>query len=240
MGTRLAAICFTAHDVRRVAGFWSGLLGWPAVDEPGGAVLVGPGPGGAIPVRVIPGGEPKTTPNPMHFDLTSTSLADQQARVTRALELGGRHIDVGQLPEERHVVLADPDGNELCVIEPTNNFLAGCGLVGALACDGAAQVGYFWHHALDWPLVWDQDEETAIQSPAGGTKITWGGPRDEPKRHVNRVHFDIAPTEPTAAGEVERLLALGATRVEPTHVGVAAVALADPDGNEFCLLDALV
>lgn len=52
----------------------------------------------------------------MHVDLTSTSLDDQQQTVRRALELGGRHIDVGQLPEELHVVLDDPEGNEFCVL----------------------------------------------------------------------------------------------------------------------------
>ena len=41
-------------------------------------------------------------------------------------------------------MLADPEGNEFCVIEPGNNFLADCGFVGALACDGSQEVGYFW------------------------------------------------------------------------------------------------
>ncbi len=83
-------------------------------------------------------------------------------------------------------MLADPEGNEFCVIEPGNNFLADCGFIGALACDGSQEVGYFWSEALGWPLVWDQDQETAIRSPHGGPKITWGGPprgaedREEP------------------------------------------------------------
>ena len=112
----------------------------------------------------------------MHFDLTSTSLEDQQETVARALGLGARHIDVGQRPEEEHVVLADPEGNEFCVIEPGNSFLADCGFIGALSCDGSQEVGYFWSEALGWPLVWDQDEETAIRSPHGGPKITLGRP----------------------------------------------------------------
>jgi hypothetical protein len=45
----------------------------------------------------------------MHFDLTSTSLEDQQQTVAKALDLGARHTDVGQGPEEGHVVLADPN-----------------------------------------------------------------------------------------------------------------------------------
>ena len=54
----------------------------------------------------------------MHFDLTSTSLDDQQLTGARALDLGARHIDIGQRPEEGHVVLADPDGHEFCLMPP--------------------------------------------------------------------------------------------------------------------------
>jgi len=90
-------------------------------------------------------------------------------------------------------VLADPEGNEFCVTGPGNKFLADCGFIGALACDGSQEVGYFWSAALGWPLVWDQDQETVIRSPRGGPKITWGGPPLMPKRGKNRLHFDLAP-----------------------------------------------
>jgi hypothetical protein len=72
----------------------------------------------------------------MHLDLTSLSLEDQQQTVARSLGLGARHIDIGQRPEQGHVVLADPEGNEFCVIEPGNTFLDG-GFIGALACEAA-------------------------------------------------------------------------------------------------------
>jgi predicted enzyme related to lactoylglutathione lyase len=134
-------------------------------------------------------------------------------------------------------VLADPEGNEFCVIEPGNDFLAGCGLIGALSCDGSQAVGYFWSEVLGWPLVWDQDEETAIQSPRGGTKIAWGGPPFMPKSGKERLHFDLAPpVDGDQHAEVDRLVSLGATRIDtdPGHVG--QVTMADPDGNEFCVL----
>ena len=171
------------------------------------------------------------------FGPVFSSVEDQQETVAKALALGGRHLDVGQLPEEGHVVLADPEGNEFCVIEPGNGFLAGCGFLGELACDGTQQVGYFWSKALGWPLVWDQDEETAIQSPRGGSKMAWGGPPVNPKTGKNTLHLDIAP----AAGddqyaEVERLTALGARRTADVHDDPGASTLADPDGNEFCVL----
>jgi hypothetical protein len=43
-------------------------------------------------------------------------------------------------------MLADPEGNEFCVIEPGNNFLADCGFLGELTCDGSQEVGHFWSH----------------------------------------------------------------------------------------------
>jgi hypothetical protein len=170
----------------------------------------------------------------MHVDLTSTSLEDQRRTVARALGLGARHVDVGQRPEEGHVVLGDPEGNEFCVLEPGNSFLADCGFFGALSCDGSQTVGYFWSEALAWPLVWDQDQETAIRSPYGGPKITWGGPPYMPRTGRDRLHFDIAPVDGDQAGEVDRLVSLGATRIGADRGG--AVLMADPDGNEFCVL----
>jgi murein DD-endopeptidase MepM/ murein hydrolase activator NlpD len=171
----------------------------------------------------------------MHFDLTSTSPEDQQQTVARALGLGARHIDIGQRPEEGHLVLADPEGNEFCVIEPGNNFLADCGFIGALACDGSQQAGYFWSEALGWPLVWDQDQETAIRSPRGGPKISWGGPPLMPRTGKNRLHFDLAPpVGGDQQAEADRLISLGATRID---IGQGEVSwLADPDGHEFCVL----
>lgn len=188
-------------------------------------------------LRFLPSREHKTGQNRMHFDLTSTSLHDQQQTVARSLELGGRHIDIGQRPDEGHIVLADPEGNEFCVIEPGNKFLADCGFIGAVSCDGSQQVGYFWSEALGWPLVWDQDQETAIRAPDGGPKITWGGPPLMPKTGKGRLHFDLAPP---AGGdqqaEVDRLVSLEATRIDIGQGNVSRVVMADPDGNEFCVL----
>ncbi|MFI7542676.1 VOC family protein [Actinoplanes sp. NPDC049599] len=237
MTSQLFALCFAASDPRQLAGFWSGVLGWATAGEPHGAVALLPADDTGFRLRFLPGAGPKTVPNRIHFDLTSASLEEQKETVARALGLGARHIDVGQLPEDEHVVLADPDGNEFCVIEPGNNFLADCGFIGALSSDGSREVGLFWSAALAWPLVWDQDQETAIRSPHGGPKITWGGPPDRPKAGRNRLHFDLTIPEGTdPAAEVQRLLSAGATRLADGVDEPGRVELADPDGNEFCLL----
>jgi predicted enzyme related to lactoylglutathione lyase len=232
----LLALCFDAQDPLGLARFWAGVLGWEMADSQDGIELL-PSDDTGFQIRFVPTQEPKVGQNHMHFDLTSSSLEDQQQTVARSLELGARHIDIGQRPEEGHVVLADPEGNEFCVIEPDNKFLAGCGFIGALACDGSQQVGYFWSEALGWPLVWDQDQETAIRSPHGGPKITWGGPPLMPKTGKDRLHFDLAPhLRGDHQAEVDRLLSLGAARIDIGQQEVSWVIMADPDGHEFCVL----
>ena len=231
MRSLLLTVAFEAHDPVHLARFWAGVLGREVVEDAGGAFL--PGEDAQLSLRFVPGGAEKRGPNRMHLHLTSASPADQQQTVATALRLGARHLDVGQRPEEGHVVLADPEGNEFCVIEPGNAFLAGCGFLGELACDGSREAGLFWSKALGWPLVWDQGQETAIQSPHGGTKIAWGGPPVAPKVARNRQRFDLAPVGGYQQATVDGLISLGATRLEVAEDG--AVVLADPDGNEFCV-----
>ena len=153
MTSRLAAVAFDANDPRRVATFWAGVLGWEMTDEPDDGFALLPNDDTGFRIEFFPSEEQKRGPNQMHFDLTS-NLEGQQEIVDRAVGLGARHIDIGQRPEEGHVVLADPEGNEFCVIAPGNDFLAACGFLGAIASEGTQQVGYFWAEALGWPLVW--------------------------------------------------------------------------------------
>ena len=221
----LYALCIDAKDPARLARFWAAMLAYEPVDDPYDGVVIG-GDGG-FRLRFRPERAPKTVANLMHFDLTSTSIDDQERTVAKALALGARHLDIGQ-GDVDHVVLGDPEGNEFDVIEPGNRFLAGCGFIGALACDGSQAVGYFWARALGWPLVWDENEETAVQSPRGGTKVSWGGPPMAPKIGRNQQRLDLAALDPAA--EVQRLVALGATELGNRDGGVE---LADTDGNEF-------
>ncbi|WP_091588178.1 VOC family protein [Micromonospora krabiensis] len=226
---RLLAVTFDAQDPARLARFWAGLLGRAAVEDRGGVLL--PGEGGQLGLRFSPAPPVEAGPSRhLHLHLTSASLTDQQDTVETALKLGGSHLDVGQLPEEEHVVLGDPEGNAFCVIEPGNSFLAGCGPLGEVACDGPREVGVFWSQALSWPLVWDQNQETAIQSPRGGTKVAWGGPTVAPKRTRNRQCFDLI-AEGDQQAQIDRLVTLGAAALETEDDGV--VLMADPDGNEF-------
>ena len=228
MTSRLCAVTFDAQDPMSVGTFWAEVLGRGIVETNDGALL--PAEGTQLGLGFARRDTTKVGANRMHLHLTSSSDADQQRTVDKALALGARHLDVAQRPEERHVVLADPGDNEFCVIEADNAFLAGCGFLGELACDGGREVGTFWSRALDWPLVWDQDQETAIQSPLGGTKIAWGGPAATRTAQASRQRFDLTSAEGDPQREVERLISLGAARLDDGM-------LTDPDGTEFRLLD---
>jgi predicted enzyme related to lactoylglutathione lyase len=238
MTVRLVALALDTQDPERVARFWSHALGWTATSTGNGDVEVTPTDVTTFTIVVRLGGAAKTGQNRVHFDLTTSSENDQDATVTDLLALGGAHVDIGQSPEEDHVVLADPDGNELCVIAPGNNFLAGCPRLGAVNCDGTSALGHFWSEALGWPLVWDQDEETAIQAPDGtGPKITWSGPPLMSRTGPERIHFHLSPQpDVTADDAAGHLLALGAHRARHRANCPGTVAFIDVDGNPFCLI----
>jgi len=230
MPCQLTAVTYEARDPARVAAFWAGLLDRVAIDDRRGVLL--PGSEHQLGLRFVDSRNAKVGRDPVHLHLTSTTADDQRRTVEKALGLGASHLDVGQLPEEGHVVLADPEGNELCVIEPGEGFLLGCGFLGEVTCVGSREVGFFWAEALGWPLVWDEGLQTAIQSPAGGTKVSWDGPVEATERGRNRQRFELALLDAELDDEVARLVALGAARLDADD---SEVSLADPDGNVFSL-----
>ena len=232
MSFRLSAVTFDSDDPGRMAGFWAAVLDRDVVEDSGGALL--PGTGAQLGLGFVPSPARPARPNRMHLHLTSADPEDQQRIVAAALALGASHLDVGQRPEEGHVVLADPEGNEFCVIGPDSSFLAGCGPLGELACDGTRDVGLFWSNALGWPLVWDRDGETAIQSPDGGTKVAWGGPPVAPHRPGRRQRLTLVTDGGDPEAAAEELVDLGARRLPRGAEG--AVLLLDPDDNEFRVL----
>ena len=230
MTSTLHALSVAALEPARIAAFWAGLLGW-RLEERDGDQWVIPLQDNGFRLHLHRTDRPKTVENLMHFDLTSESLEDQAAKVAKVLQLGGSHYDVGQRPDEGHVVVADPEANAFCIVGPGNDFLAGTGLVGALSSDGSPEVGRFWSAALGWPLVWDQDDETAIQSPAGGSKISWGGPPYASRAGADRWTYELV-TGDDLDGEVARLVGLGARLLSRDGEG-SVVTFEDHDGNRF-------
>jgi len=123
MSVRIAVVAIDARDPVLVADFWAAALGWVAWPDPdgGGVSLAPPGsgqPSGAAgpSIDVFPVPEGKAAKNRLHLDLRSDGTT-QAAEVERLVTLGASRIDVGQPTEASWVVLADPEGNEFCVLQ---------------------------------------------------------------------------------------------------------------------------
>lgn len=239
MALKLVNLTWESTNPARLARFWAAALDWRVAEDAVDNVALVPTDGTSFTLSFNRTSEERVGHNRIHLDLSSRSLEDQHATVARYIDIGAREIDIGQGPDARHVVLADPDGNAFCVLEPGNNFVSRASRFGSITCDGTRDVGVFWSNALGWPLVWDQNEETAIKDPDGaGQLITWGGPPIPEKRGKNRLHLDVAPAaDSDQATEVQRLVSLGARRTDIGQGDASWVVLADPDGNEFCVLE---
>jgi|SRR6185312_5099205 hypothetical protein len=116
--SRFAQWTLDVHDVEKMAIFWSQALGYRIQLEDGGtnAHLIPPEDGpGALTVWLQPTDAPKAGKNRDHMDLVAED-GDVEAEVERLVGLGARRADVGQKGDEGFVVLADPEGNEFCIL----------------------------------------------------------------------------------------------------------------------------
>jgi hypothetical protein len=95
-------------------------------------------------------------------------------------------------------------------------------------------LGNWWREALGWIVVNDDDDEFEIRPTPDRLPGLLFVPVPERKTIKNRLHLDFRPDDRDA--EVERLLALGATRADVGQGEQSWVVLADPEGNEFCVL----
>ncbi|WP_088320018.1 VOC family protein [Kineosporia sp. R_H_3] len=121
MTSRFTDLAVDCADPYRLARFWCAVLGYEIQEDDDGVVTIGAQAPPAGPTRPVPPTltfahvpEPKTLKNRLHVDLTPVGT-DQAEEVRRLLDLGARHVDVGQ-GDARWVVLADPEGNEFCVL----------------------------------------------------------------------------------------------------------------------------
>jgi hypothetical protein len=116
-----------ARDVAGLAEFWAQALGYRAEADNDGCTRLYPqddAPPGSPTVWLQPVDDAKVVKNRVHPDLPP-GPDGQQAEVDRLLALGARHVDVGQSDSESFVVLADPEGNEFCVLDGERRSLGG-------------------------------------------------------------------------------------------------------------------
>ena len=243
MATRLVQIAMNAQDDSALGQFWAEALGWGVSSEgPGVTNLepVGftyPDPA-AVCVDILAVPEPKTVKNRVHVDLATTSAAHQAALVARLKDLGATPAGLGQ-GDVPWTVLADPEGNEFCVLEPRPIY-RDTGPIAAVVVDCAdpRAMARFWDQAMDWTLHEVTDDYAALRSAKGVGPYLEFLRTSDVKTVKNRTHLDLAPYRgDDQAAEVARLRALGATDI---NVGqgddVSWTCLADLEGNEFDVL----
>jgi hypothetical protein len=243
MPTRLVHMVIDATDPQKLAQFWAGALDW-VVEEEDGEVDVSPvgyeyPDPAALPLVFVPVSGPKAAKNRVHIDLASQSAEHQASLVARLRDLGARPLDIGQ-GDVPWVVLADPEGNELCVLEPRDAY-RDTGPVAAVVMDtmDPQAVAGFWELASGWVRSRSEDDNlVGFRSPQGVGPYFELLRVPEAKTVKNRVHVDLAPGKgEDQAAAVQQLQEAGATLADVGQSNdVSWVVLADPDGSEFCIL----
>jgi hypothetical protein len=242
MPTRLVHLVVDAADPSRLARFWAGALGWEvALVEPDEVDVWPAGfsypDSSALPLVFVPVPEPKAGKNRVHLDLATESMRHQAAEVERLLALGAAPIDIGQ-GDVPWTVLADPEGNEFCVLDPRPVY-RDTGPVAAVVADCAdpAAVAGFWSLATGWKPASSTDTGVSLRSPDGLGPYLELLPSLDRETVKNRIHLDVAPyQDDDHAAAVQALTGAGAVPVDIGQGNVPWSVLADPEGSEFCVL----
>ncbi|MFC6020672.1 VOC family protein [Plantactinospora solaniradicis] len=243
MALRPVQVNMKALDESAVGRFWAEALGW-SVFRPGVTTYVGPVGDFVWPdplvvgINVITVPERKTTTkNRLHLDLATTSAAHQAELVARLRAFGATPADVGQgtVP---WTVLADPEGNEFCVLEP-REVHRDSGPIAAVVVDCAdpQAIARFWGEAIDWTLHEVTDDHAVLRAAQGVGPYLEFLRTPGVKTVPDRVHLDLLPyPDDDKAAEVARLRALGATDLDLGQGDVPWTCLVDLEGHEFCVL----
>ncbi|MGW4484631.1 VOC family protein [Amycolatopsis sp. NPDC004368] len=205
----IAGLVVEAARPLDLAGFWAALLGW---QQHGPEVRPPDTDGCEFALAFVPETAAKTHKNKLHLDLASRTLDHQREVVAHALTLGARLLDVGQ-GDVPWVVLADPQDNEFCVLEPRPEY-ADTGALAALVVDSHDPVGLagFWSALIGWPVTSTLAEITRVRSPSRrGPAIEFLLSAD-PVRGRNRLRpaLRTSPGDPQGSAEAS-----------------------DPEGNEY-------
>ena len=125
MACRISELVLKCHDPEVLARFWCEVLDFIVLDREEALIEIGPreGFGGAQPTIILIRNDELKTGNPrLHIDVNATDR-EQEAELDRLLKLGARPADIGQTGEESWKVLADPEGNEFCLLKRRLNPL---------------------------------------------------------------------------------------------------------------------
>ena len=242
---RIENVIVDARDPEALGRWWAEALGWVEIEPEDGAIVLvaevrADGTHPFPELLFVPDGDPDHARERIHLDLNSHTAEEQQATVERLLAMGAVHADVGQADDAPFVVLADPEGNNLCVLDARPQYAQHGSLAGwTLAAHDANALKDVWLAATGWRLASEEPGYLILSPPDGGadleiiTRPTM--PQDDRK---NRIHVDVAPgPDEDQSAVVERLLALGATRADIGQSGDEPwVVLEDQEHNQLCVL----
>jgi Glyoxalase-like domain len=246
MPTRMVHMVFDAVEPVRLARFWAAALGWEMECEKtsDGSEVANVLPAGysypdpvAQALVLLPVLEHKQAKNRVHLNLATRSAAHQAAEVDRLLGLGAVPADVGQ-GDVPWRVLADPEGNEFCVLDPRPAY-RDTGPVAAIVadCTDLDVMAGFWELAAGWTRRGAADGRVMLRSPRDTGPFLELQRVPEVRAVKNRVHVDVAPEEgEDLAGAVRLLREAGAVPADIGQGDVDWEVMADPEGNEFCVL----
>jgi len=123
MPVRLRHIVIDAHDLPGLARFWTQAPGWKILSGRENEMVIGTGENAPAGICFMPVTDPRTVKNRVHADLAA-SAADRDRETGRLLALGARRAGIGQAGAESWTVLADPEGNEFCVVRPKETLIS--------------------------------------------------------------------------------------------------------------------
>ncbi|GAA1929587.1 VOC family protein [Nocardioides marmoribigeumensis] len=234
---QLENLVVDALDPRLLGPFWEAAVGGEQLtDEPGiyeTRMRVEDGPWLDLCFQQVP--EPPSVAPRLHLDLLGGER--QSEVVERLLGLGARRLDIGQ-SDVPWVVLADPEGNALCVMEEREEY-AGTGPVAALPLSSAdpERDGDFWAWLTGW-VDGDGCAPRALRHPSGRGPWLELLPESAPKGTAkNRLHLDVRLDDGEDADETEAgIVARGGTRLRPGWGELPWRSYLDPSGNELCVL----
>jgi hypothetical protein len=235
MTTPLVSFGIDTPDPAAAARWWAEVLGWAVVAAAEDEVeLVAPDgrPPALVFLRVT---DPKRVKDRIHLDLGSDDADAQRRTVDRLLAAGARPVDIGQ-GDVGWRVLADPDGHEFCVLDPRDRYRGAP--LGAIVIDAhdPPTLARWWADVTGWPVGYEEGDVTSLHQPDDRPPDIDFVRVGEPKTVKNRVHPDVVALSGDVDAVARELISLGARAVDIGQGDVSWRVLADPEGNELCVL----
>lgn len=247
---RLESVTIDALDPPALARFWSEALGgWAITEEDGGdeVNVAPPWSDGDDPLArypelcIVRDPDPSAGRTRIHLDLATSSVEHQREWVDRLRGLGATWADVGQPEDAAFTVLADPEGNPFCVLDPRPEYGEPGSIASiVLAAHDAHALRDVYRVATGWDVVRDDADWITLQRPDGHGPLLeiLTRPTMPAETAKNRIHLDMAPGPHDDQAEVVgRALEAGARAAQVGQSGDESwVVLADPEDNELCIL----